>query len=434
MSDLRSDALDYHRRSPAGKLQVLPTKPTRTQHDLALAYTPGVAEPCREIAANPDAAYEFTNRGNLIAVISNGTAVLGLGDIGPLAGKPVMEGKCVLFKRFADIDAFDLELDVRDPDALIETVAALAPSFGGINLEDIKAPECFVIEAALRARLDIPVMHDDQHGTAIVAGAALLNALEIAGKQIRDIRLVVSGAGAAALGCVRLWTEVLGLPREHVMLVDSRGVVYAGRENLTPEKAAYAIETPARTLADALSGADVFLGVSVGGTVTAEMLRTMAPSPILFALANPTPEIGYEAARAARPDAIVATGRSDFPNQVNNVLGFPAIFRGALDCRASDISDGMKRAAVEALAALAHEPVPKSVLDAYAVDALAFGPDYLLPKPVDTRVVAWLAPAIARAAAAEGLARAPINDLDAYATSLSTRMDAAHALLSRLDG
>ena len=354
----REEALAYHRRDPHGKLSVVPTKPTASQRDLSLAYTPGVAEPCKEIHADPLKAFDYTARGNLVAVISNGTAVLGLGDIGALAGKPVMEGKAVLFKRFAGIDVFDLEVDTHDPEELIRTVKLLEPTFGGINLEDIKAPECFEVERRLRESMAIPVFHDDQHGTAIIAGAGLLNALHLAGKEIGAVKVVFSGAGAAAFGCIRLWLE-LGMDKENVVLCDSKGVVHRGRERgMTAEKEEFAADTGARTLAEALDGADVFVGLSVGGLVTGDMLGAMAADPIVFALANPDPEIGWDEAHEARADVIMATGRSDFPNQVNNVLGFPFIFRGALDVRATDINTEMKLAAVEALAELAREDVP----------------------------------------------------------------------------
>src|SRR5215831_6649913 len=373
----KNDALEYHRSGRPGKLEVVPTKPLVTQRDLSLAYSPGVAEPCLEIAANPELGWEFTARGNLVAVVTNGTAVLGLGNIGPLAGKPVMEGKACLFKKFADIDVYDLEVDARDPERFIDTVAALEPTFGGINLEDLKAPECFQIEAGLRARMAIPVFHDDQHGTAIISGAALLNGAEITGRKLSDMKIVVSGAGASAIACANFYVE-LGASLENITLVDSVGVIYAGRsEGMNQWKARFARKDDgARTRADALRGADLFLGLSKAGLCTAEMLKTMAKRPLVFALANPDPEIGYAEAKAARPDAIVATGRSDFPNQVNNVLGFPFLFRGALDVRATDIDDAMKIAASQALAALAREDVPDAVAKAYGLPALHFGPDY----------------------------------------------------------
>ena len=431
----KEEALEYHSREPKGKLRVVPTKPTATQLDLSLAYTPGVAFPCKEIEADPLLAYEYTGRGNLVAVVTNGTAVLGLGHIGALAGKPVMEGKAVLFKRFADIDVFDIELDTTDPEELIRTVKLLEPTFGGINLEDIKAPECFEIERRLKAEMGIPVFHDDQHGTAIISGAALINALEVAGKEIGEIKLVFSGAGAAAFGCLWLYLK-LGVRRENIILCDSKGVVYRGRTvGMTPLKEEFAAETDARTLAEAMAGADVFVGLSVAGAVTPEMVAAMAPNPIVFAMANPTPEIGWEEAHAVRDDLIMATGRSDYPNQVNNVLGFPFIFRGALDVRATDINDEMKLAAVHALAGLARQDVPDSVLRAYGVDGLKFGRDYLIPKPVDHRVLLEVPPAIARAAMATGVARAPIADFDVYRrrleTIISRRLELMHRVIDR---
>ncbi len=431
----QQDAFDYHSQGRKGKIQVVPTKATATQRDLSLAYTPGVAEPCKAIEENPLLGYEYTARGNLVAVISNGTAVLGLGNIGPLAGKPVMEGKGVLFKRFADIDVFDLEVDVTDPKKFVEIVKALEPTFGGINLEDIKAPECFEIEQTLKKEMGIPVFHDDQHGTAIISGAALLNALEITGKKIGEVKLVFSGAGAAAFGCLWLY-EQLGLERKNVVLVDSKGVIYKGRtERMDPLKEEYAAQTDARTLEDAMQGADVFVGLSIGGLVTQDMVRSMAADPIVFAMANPDPEISYEDAKAAREDVIMATGRSDTPNQVNNVLGFPFIFRGALDVRASDINDEMKLAATRALAELAREDVPDSVLRAYGVEGLRFGPEYLIPKPMDYRVLLRVPPAVAKAAMDTGVARVPIEDFDEYQgrlrTIISRRLELMHDLKER---
>jgi len=431
----RQDALDYHSRGRKGKIQVVFTKPTSTQRDLSLAYTPGVAEPCKDIEQDPLLGYEYTARGNLVAVISNGTAVLGLGNIGPLAGKPVMEGKGVLFKRFADIDVFDLEVDATDPKRFIDIVKALEPTFGGINLEDIKAPECFEIEETLKKEMGIPVFHDDQHGTAIISGAALVNALEVAGKDISKVRLVFSGAGAAAFGCLWLY-EQLGVRRENVMLVDSKGVIYKGRtERMNPQKEQYAAETNARTLEDAMEGADVFVGLSVAGLVTQSMVRSMADSPIVFAMANPDPEITYEDAKAARSDVIMATGRSDYPNQVNNVLGFPFIFRGALDVRATDINNEMKLAATKALADLAKEDVPDSVLRAYGQESLRFGPEYLIPKPMDHRVLLTVPPAVAKAAMDSGVARVPIEDFELYQGRLrsiiSRRLEMMHDLKQR---
>jgi len=434
----REEALRYHSEGRKGKIEVVPTKPTATQRDLSLAYTPGVAQPCKEIEADPLASYEYTARGNLVAVISNGTAVLGLGDIGALAGKPVMEGKGVLFKRFADIDVFDLEVNADDPEELIRIVKALEPTFGGINLEDIKAPECFEIERRLKAEMGIPVFHDDQHGTAIISGAALLNALEVAGKEISEVKMVFSGAGAAAFGCLWLY-EQLGLDRKRVILCDSKGVIYRGRtERMDAMKEEYAADTEARTLAEALDGADVFVGLSVGGAVKPEMLQAMAERPIVFAMANPDPEIGYEEAKAARDDVIMATGRSDYPNQVNNVLGFPFIFRGALDVRATDINDEMKLAAVRALAELAREDVPDAVLRAYGLETLRFGPEYLIPKPMDHRVLLQVPPAVAKAAMDTGVAQVPIEDFEQYQGRLrkiiSLRMELMHELKEKARG
>jgi malate dehydrogenase (oxaloacetate-decarboxylating)(NADP+) len=425
----RDEALEYHSSGRPGKTEVIPTKPTATQRDLALAYTPGVAKPCLEIAKNPSDVYLYTNKSNLVAVISNGTAVLGLGATGPAAGKPVMEGKAVLFKRFADLDVFDLEVDTRDTEEFIRCVKLLEPTFGGINLEDIAAPECFEIEERLKAEMKIPVFHDDQHGTAIISAAALINALEIAGKKIGEIRLVFSGAGAAALGCLRLYLK-MGMTKENVTLVDSKGVIYKGRtEAMTGYKEEFAIETESRTLADAMRGADAFIGLSVGGLVTPDMVRSMADNPIVFALANPDPEIMYDDAKAARPDVIMATGRSDFPNQVNNVLGFPFIFRGALDCRATQINDEMKIAASHALATLAKEDVPDSVLRAYSQEKFSFGRDYLIPKPFDYRVLLWVPVAVARAAAETGVAQNPIADYDAYRRRLEHLLGRSRGLM-----
>ncbi len=426
-----SEALEYHERPRPGKLEIRSTKPTATQHDLSLAYTPGVAEPCLAIADDPEAAFRFTNRGNLVAVVSNGTAVLGLGNIGPLAGKPVMEGKAVLFKRFADIDVFDLEIDATDPEDVIRFCELLAPTVGGINLEDIKAPECFYIEETLRQRLDIPVFHDDQHGTAIIGGAAFINAIEITGRDLSTTRVVVAGAGAAGIASARFLMS-LGVDPANVVMTDSRGVLHTGRDDLIEPKTEFAVDTAARTLEDAMVGADVFIGVSVAGTVTKEMVRSMADQPIVFALANPDPEITYPDARAAREDVIMATGRSDYPNQVNNVLGFPFIFRGALDVRARAVSEKMKVAAAYALAELAREPVPDPVLRAYDLDQLSFGPEYLIPKPFDSRVLWKVAPAVALAAMEEGLAGLPIEDFDQYRTQLQARFRASHALVNAI--
>ncbi len=425
-----SEALEYHSRPRPGKTEVRPTKPTATQHDLSLAYTPGVAEPCLEIAADPETAFHYTNRGNLVAVVSNGTAVLGLGNIGPLAGKPVMEGKAVLFKRFADIDVFDIEVDTTDPGELIRFCELLAPTIGGINLEDIRAPECFEIEQTLRERLAIPVFHDDQHGTAIIAAAALINALELTDRRIEDVRVVFSGAGAAGIATARFFVS-LGVDPSNVLLVDSRGVITTDRDDdLPPHKAEFAADTDRRTLEQALDGADAFVGVSVAGLVTPEMVQAMAPDPMVFALANPDPEIPYDAAREARPDALVATGRSDFPNQVNNVLGFPFIFRGALDVRARSITDGMKTAAARSLADLARLDVPDSVLKQYGLDRLSFGPEYLIPKPFDPRVLWHVAPAVAETATAEGVAGAPLEDGEAYREVLRSRFQGSYGLVN----
>jgi malate dehydrogenase (oxaloacetate-decarboxylating)(NADP+) len=412
-------------------LEVVPTKPLVTQRDLSLAYSPGVAEPCLEIAANPETVWEYTARGNLVAVVTNGTAVLGLGNIGPLASKPVMEGKACLFKKFADIDVYDLEVDARDSARFIDIVAALEPTFGGINLEDLKAPECFEIEAGLRARMAIPVFHDDQHGTAIISGAALLNGAEITGRKLADLKVVISGAGASAIACANFYVS-LGVSLENITMVDSIGVIYAGREQgMNQWKARFARQDDgARTRADALRGADLFLGLSKAGLCTAEMLKTMAPRPLVFALANPDPEIGYAEAKEARPDAIVATGRSDFPNQVNNVLGFPYVFRGALDVRAKEINEAMKIAAAHALAALAHEPVPDSVAEAYDVSAFKFGADYIIPKPFDTRVLWWCAPAVAEAAMKSGAARLTL-DLEEYRERLQRRIGGTQHTIMR---
>ena len=418
--DLRREALDYHRYPTPGKLAVLPTKRMATQRDLALAYSPGVAAPCEAIAADPGAALDYTARGNLVAVISNGTAVLGLGNIGALASKPVMEGKAVLFKKFADIDVFDIEVDTMDPDKFVDAVALLEPTFGGINLEDIKAPECFAIEQRLRERMNIPVFHDDQHGTAIVVAAGVTNALLLQGKALADIRLVTSGAGAAALACVDLLVS-MGLPLENVTLTDKDGVIHAGREGMLPNMARYAHHTDARTLPEVLSGADLFLGLSAPGVLKPEWLASLAERPVIFALANPEPEILPELVHAARPDAIIATGRSDYPNQVNNVLCFPYIFRGALDAGASEINEAMKVAAAEAIAALARLPPDEAVAEAYGGASLQFGPSYIIPTPFDSRLILKIAPAVADAAARTGVAARPIADLEAYARTLEQK-------------
>ncbi|MBN2035961.1 MAG: malate dehydrogenase [Chitinispirillaceae bacterium] len=401
----KKESLDYHEKGRPGKIEVVATKPCHTQRDLSLAYTPGVAEPCKVIHKDPDAAYRYTARGNLVAVITDGSAVLGLGDIGPLAAKPVMEGKGVLFKRFADIDVFDIEINTRNIDEIVRTIQLLEPTFGGINLEDIKAPECFIIEEELKRKLSIPVFHDDQHGTAIISGAALLNAAELQGKALSDLRIVFSGAGAAAISCA--WHYVrLGAERENILLVDSAGVVHKSREKgMNKYKEPFAADTKKRTLAEAMEGADLFAGLSIGGLVTGEMVASMADRPIVFAMANPDPEIAYHEARAARKDLIMATGRSDYPNQVNNVLGFPFIFRGALDVRAHSINEEMKVAATHALADLSKkEGVPQSVLDAYGIKDLLFGPEYIIPKPLDPRVLVEESIAVAEAAIKTGIA------------------------------
>ncbi len=416
----KEDALLYHSRGRKGKVEVIPTKPYGTQFDLSLAYTPGVAHPCLEIEKNPDDAYLYTAKGNLVAVISNGTAVLGLGDIGALAGKPVMEGKGLLFKVFADVDVFDIEINEKDPDKLVEICAKLAPTFGGINLEDIKAPECFEVETKLKAMLDIPVFHDDQHGTAIISAAGLLNAVEISGKNPADIKVVVCGAGAAANSCTRLYVA-LGIKKENVVMVDSKGVINNRRTDLNKYKKEWITDREISTLAEAVKDADMFLGLSVANMLTKEMLGTMAPNPIVFAMANPNPEISYEDAFATRDDLIFATGRSDYPNQINNVLGFPFIFRGALDVRARTINEEMKLAATKALAGLAKEKVPDSVLKAYELESLEFGRDYIIPKPLDPRLISRVAPAVARAAIETGVARLKIEDWDDYAKSLDKR-------------
>ncbi|HSC97047.1 MAG TPA: NADP-dependent malic enzyme [Burkholderiales bacterium] len=416
---LRKAALDYHRLPAPGKISIAPTKGLVNQRDLALAYTPGVAAACQEIAADPGAAHNLTARGNLVAVITNGTAVLGLGAIGPLAAKPVMEGKSVLFKKFAGIDVFDIEVSERDPEKLVEIIASLEPTFGGINLEDIKAPECFIVERKLRARMKIPVFHDDQHGTAIIVGAAIRNGLKVVGKDLKKVKLVASGAGAAAIACLNLLVE-MGLPRGNIVVTDIKGVVYRGRtEEMDPEKERFAIETRARTLAEVIDGADVFLGVSAGGVLKPEMVKRMGPRPLILALANPEPEIRPEVARQAKPDAVIATGRSDYPNQVNNVLCFPFVFRGALDVGASAITREMELAAVTAIAELAQAEQSDIVARAYGDRQLSFGPDYLIPRPFDPRLIGKIAPAVARAAMASGVATRPIADLDAYRERLN---------------
>ena len=418
---LRKDILEYHEGNRPGKIEVIPTKPSNSQRDLSIAYSPGVAEPCKEIEKDPNTAYNYTAKGNLVAVISNGTAVLGLGNIGALASKPVMEGKGVLFKIFADIDVFDLELDTTDPEKFIETVKIISPTFGGINLEDIKAPECFEIERRLREELNIPIMHDDQHGTAIITGAALLNALEIAGKDINKVKVVFNGAGASAISCARLY-EQLGVASENLFMVDSKGVINSKRKDLSEEKIHFARHTDIESLEDILVGADVFVGLSKGNIMSKAMIKSMAENPIVFALANPDPEIAYADAKAARKDVIVATGRSDNPNQVNNVLGFPYIFRGALDVRASSINDEMKLAAVRAIAQLAKEPVPELVNIAYNQKTITFGKDYIIPKPFDPRLITTVAPAVAKAAMESGVAQNPIKNFESYRESLYARL------------
>lgn len=431
MEILKQDALEYHRQGRKGKIEITPTKPCATQHDLSLAYTPGVAEPCLEIAAQKDNAFEYTAKGNLVAVVSNGTAVLGLGNIGAQAAKPVMEGKGVLFKRFADIDVFDLEVGSEDPQDVIRFCQLLEPTVGGINLEDIKAPECFIIEETLRSTLSIPVFHDDQHGTAIISGAALLNALELARKSIAEVRIVINGAGAAGIASLEHYRK-LGAQKQNILLCDTHGVIYEGRvEGMNPYKTRYAQPVAARTLEQALEGADVFMGLSAANCVTPAMVKTMAARPIIFALANPTPEISYDDAKAARPDCIVATGRSDYPNQVNNVLGFPFIFRGALDVRARSINESMKVAATQALASLAKEDVPDSVLRAYSVSRLHFGPDYIIPKPFDPRVLIWVSSAVAQAAMQSGVAQIQL-DLDEYREQLRRRLGRTYGVMQQL--
>jgi malate dehydrogenase (oxaloacetate-decarboxylating)(NADP+) len=427
----KEDALNYHMQGQPGKIEVVPTKVLSSQLDLALAYSPGVAEPCKEIAANKEDVYKYTAKGNLVAVISNGTAVLGLGDIGPEASKPVMEGKGVLFKKFAGIDVFDIEIDEKDPDAFIKIVKALEPTFGGVNLEDIKAPECFKIETELREKMHIPVMHDDQHGTAIISAAALLNALEIVGKKMDQILIVVNGAGAAAVSCTKLYIA-LGAKKENIIMCDSKGVLNKKRTNLDDIKSQFVTDKTIDTLQDAMKGADVFIGLSVADAITPEDLNNMADNPIVFALANPNPEIDYNLARRTRADAILATGRSDHPNQVNNVLGFPYIFRGALDVRATEINEEMKLAAVHSLADLAKEPVPDMVVKAYGTDKIQFGREYLIPKPLDPRLITTVSPAVAKAAMDSGMAKHPITDWGAYHHQLQQRIGIDQKLMSRI--
>ena len=435
-SGLRDDALEYHASKPAGKITVVPTKPHGTQRELSLAYSPGVAYPCKEIESDPDNAYKYTSKGNLVAVVSNGTAVLGLGDIGALAGKPVMEGKGLLFKAFADIDVFDIEVDRTDVDAFVEAVKAIAPTFGGINLEDIKAPECFEIEQRLVAELDIPVMHDDQHGTAIISGAALLNGLEVVEKKIGSVKVVVSGAGASAISCAHHYVR-LGVKPANIVLVDSKGILTKSRDQageLNQYKAEFALDIEDGDLASAMEGADVFLGLSKGGIVSGEMVSKMAERPLIFALANPDPEISPDDVYAVREDAIVATGRSDYPNQINNVLGFPYIFRGALDDRSKEITEGMKMAATHAIAELAKQPVPDDVAAAYGGEQLQFGPEYLIPKPFDARVLIWEASAVAEAAVNEGVARVSADEFDVerYREELESRLGLTRSIMRRV--
>ncbi|MBN2518886.1 MAG: NADP-dependent malic enzyme [Bacteroidales bacterium] len=420
-TNLKEEALKYHSTGRAGKVEVIPSKPYGTQRDLSLAYTPGVAQPCLEIKNNPDDVYKYTAKGNLVAVISNGTAVLGLGNIGPAAGKPVMEGKGLLFKVFADVDVFDIEVNELDPEKLISVVRAIAPTFGGINLEDIKAPECFEIEERLKAELDIPVFHDDQHGTAIISGAGLLNALELAEKKIEDIKVVVCGAGAAAISCSKLYIA-LGVKPENIVMTDTKGVINTRRDDLNKYKKQFATSLNINTLAEAMVDADVFLGLSVANMVTKEMLLSMAKNPIVFAMANPDPEIAYEDAMSTRNDLIFATGRSDYPNQINNVLGFPFIFRGALDVRAKTINEEMKIAATYALAKLAKEPVPDVVKKAYNLTSLEFGKNYIIPKPLDPRLISRVSPAVAKTAIDTGVAGKVITDWDLYQSELDKRL------------
>ncbi|WP_455761507.1 NADP-dependent malic enzyme [Phocaeicola coprophilus] len=425
-------ALLYHSQGKPGKIEVVPTKPYQTQRDLSLAYSPGVAEPCLEIQKQPETAYDYTAKGNLVAVISNGTAVLGLGDIGAMSGKPVMEGKGLLFKIYAGIDVFDIEVNEKDPDKFIEAVKAIAPTFGGINLEDIKAPECFKIEQQLKEELDIPVMHDDQHGTAIISSAGLLNALEVAGKKIEDVKIVVNGAGASAVSCTKLYVS-LGARLENIVMVDSKGVISKERTDLNEQKKFFATDrTDIHTLAEAIKGADVFLGLSKGNVLSQDMVRSMADHPIVFALANPTPEISYEDAMASRPDVLMATGRSDYPNQINNVIGFPYIFRGALDTRATAINEEMKLAAVRAIAGLAKKPVPDVVNEAYHVNNLSFGPEYFIPKPVDPRLITEVSMAVAKAAMDSGVARKQITDWEGYKNHLRELMGQENKLTRQL--
>ena len=426
------EALRYHREPRPGKIEVIPSKPCLSQTDLSLAYTPGVAAPCLKIKEDPDSSFDYTTRGNLVGVITNGTAVLGLGNIGPLASKPVMEGKGVLFKRFADIDVFDIEVNTRDPDEFVRTVKLLEPTFGGINLEDISAPDCFYIEEQLNRIMSIPVFHDDQHGTAIISGAALLNACELIGRRLEELRIVINGAGAAGIACARMYVH-LGARKENIMLLDSQGIIYKGRERgMNPYKEAFAVETPLRTLEQAVKGAHVLVGLSVEGAFTTQLLSQMAEKPIIFALANPEPEIGYHEAKGVRPDAIVATGRSDYPNQVNNVLCFPFLFRGALDVRATAINEPMKVAAVRALAELAREDVPDSVIRAYGGRPIHFGPEYIIPKPLDIRVLLTVAPAVAKAAVDSGVARISMPGRSDYVQALESRLGPEREIMRKI--
>ncbi len=423
-NNVDKEALAYHAAYPAGKLEIIPTKPAKNQYDLSMAYTPGVAAPCLEIQAEPEKAYDYTGKGNLVAVITNGTAVLGLGNIGALAGKPVMEGKSLLFKVLSGVNSIDIEVNSTNVDDFCKTVKDIADSFGGINLEDIKAPECFEIEARLKEELDIPVMHDDQHGTAIISSAALINALELAGKRPEDVKMVVSGAGAAAIACTKMYVA-LGLKKENIVMCDSKGVVRSDRTDINKYKREFATDRDLHTLEEAMVGADVFAGFSKGGTVSQDMVKSMADKPIIMAMANPVPEIAYDEAKAARPDAIMATGRSDYPNQVNNVIGFPYIFRGALDTKATAINEEMKLAAARAIAELAKEPVPEEVLKASGLDNVTFGSEYIIPKALDTRLLERVSIAVAKAAMESGVAKRPIKDWDEYRKSLLKRVGKA---------
>ncbi|WP_353115472.1 malic enzyme-like NAD(P)-binding protein [Nitratidesulfovibrio sp.] len=424
----KEEALNYHQFPRRGKVEVVPIKPCNNQKDLSMAYSPGVAEACKAIAADPAMAAQYTGRSNLVAVVSNGTAVLGLGNIGPLAGKPVMEGKGVLFKTFTDIDVYDINLDCNDPDKLCEIVKALEPTFGGINLEDIKAPECFHIEERLKAEMNIPVFHDDQHGTAVISGAGLINAAEILNRRLEDMKVVVVGAGAAGIACSKFYASI-GIDPRNIHMFDSRGLIYKGRDGVNKYKAEFAQDKPA-TLQECMKGADIFLGLSKKDLVSQDMVRSMSPNPIIFAMANPDPEITYVDAKAANPNCIMGTGRTDFPNQVNNVSGFPYIFRGALDVQATEINEAMKIAAAKALAALAKEPVPTAICDMYGVKEMTFGRDYIIPKPLDPRVLEWETPAVAKAAMETGVARTPIADLEAYKISLRERVATSRARIN----